>query len=138
MKKIVSLFCTLSLLMLSSLPFASAETALDLQGMSTDELVSLRNAINNELASRDFEEKEVSVPTGTYTIGVDIPAGTYTLSKTGAMPALVTTYTAAGDIDLSYSVTASEPVGKLSLEEGQTIEISIESVVFAPYKGLGF
>lgn len=138
MKRITMVFCVLIALTLFCPIFAFAEGQVDIKGMSTEELVSLRNAINVELTSRDFQEKEVTVPPGQYTIGEDIPAGIYTISKTGTMPSMIVTYTVKGDIDLSYNVSPSSSVGKITLEEGQTIEITLDSVVFAPYKGLGF
>lgn len=135
MKKLVSFALSLALMACAIPAFADGP---DLQSMSDDELVSLRDAINAELASRNFQEKEVTVPPGRYKVGEDIPAGTYTVSKTGAMPAMVTTYTSSGDYDLVYNISADTPIGKLQLAEGQSIEISYDSVLFSPYKGIGF
>lgn len=132
MKKLALLLVFL----LTFTPFANAES-IDIQSMSSEELTALRTAINAELLSRGIE-KEVTVPTGRYTVGVDIPSGVYTIKLAGTMGALVSTYTQSGNYDLVYNVTASEPIGKLDLQEGQTIEIAVESVVFTPYSGLGF
>ena len=71
MKKIL----VLVLALLSLFSIAHAENAVDLATLTTEELVELRNAVNAELASRDFKEKEVTVPPGRYTVGVDIPVG---------------------------------------------------------------
>lgn len=133
MKKVLVLLLTL-LLIVSA---ASAE-GFDLSAMTTEELVNLRNAVNAELADRDFQTKEVKVPTGRYTVGVDIPAGVYTLTRSEEYFSAIRTYTANGQYDLSFQVSNGEPVGKLELVEGQTIEILYESVVFKPYEGLGF
>ncbi len=133
MKKVLVLLLAL-LLVIST---ASAE-GFNLSDMTTEELVSLRSAVNAELAARDFKEKEVSVPPGRYTVGTDIPAGVYTLTNPTTDFSSVRTYEPNGSFDMGFQVKAEEPVGKLALVEGQTVEILYESVVFKPYKGLGF
>lgn len=73
MKKLIA--CLLICLLLLGSAFASD---VDLSGMSFDELVELKNKIN--LALWQCEEwQEVTVPAGTYQIGVDIPAGHWSL-----------------------------------------------------------
>lgn len=129
-------FALLLVFLLTFAPFANAES-IDIHSMSSEELTSLRTAINAELLSRGIE-KEVTVPPGRYTVGVDVPAGVYTLNHSGALLSMVTTYTTKGLIDLSFNVSAAEPVGKLELADGQEIQILLESVIFKPYKGLGF
>ena len=52
MKKIIALFCSIFLLTLPGFPIASAESTVDLQSMSTDELTALRDAITVELRQR--------------------------------------------------------------------------------------
>lgn len=138
MKKNAMVFFFVVFLSLVVLSATSAEVQIDLKSFSVEELVILRDSINQELLNRDFEEKEVTVPPGQYTIGEDIPEGTYTISKTGTMPAMIVTYTSNGELSLSYNVSSSSPVGKIKLEQNQTIEISFDSVVFSPYKVLGF
>ena len=135
MKKLVSFALSLALMACAIPAFADGP---DLQSMSDDELVSLRDAINAELASRNFQEKEVTVPPGRYKVGEDIPAGTYTISAAGKVMSMVTTYTASGDYGMIYNVTSDSPVGKLELADGQEIEISVEPVTFSVYKGIGF
>ena len=135
MKKLVSFALSLALMACAIPAFADGP---DLQSMSDDELVSLRDAINAELASRNFQEKEVTVPPGRYKVGEDIPAGIYALSAAGKVMSMVTTYTASGDYGLIYNVTSDSPVGKLELADGQEIEISVEPVTFSVYKGIGF
>ena len=135
MKKLVSFALSLALMACAIPAFADGP---DLQSMSDDELVSLRDAISAELASRNFQEKKVTVPPGRYKVGEDIPAGIYTLSAAGTVMSLVTTYTTSGDYDLAYNVTSDSPVGKLELADGQEIEISVEPVTFSAYKGIGF
>lgn len=133
MKKVLAL-----LLVLLSLVSAASAESFDLSTITTEELVSLRSAVNAELAARDFKTKEVKVPTGRYTVGIDIPAGVYTLNNPGTYFSSVNTYTPDGRFDMGFQVTPEEPVGKLELVDGQTVEIQYESVVFKPYEGLGF
>ena len=128
----------LLLVLLSLVSIASAEVAVDIATMTTEELVNLRNTVNAELAARNFKEKEVTVPVGRYTVGADIPVGVYTITRSGEYFSSIRTYTASGQYDLGFQVANGEPVGKLELSEGQTVEILYESVVFKPYTGLGF
>ena len=73
MKKIFALLLALFLL-----PAFSLADIPDISGLSYDELVQLNNQIN--LAMWNSEEwQEVTVPPGTYQIGVDIPAGHWTI-----------------------------------------------------------
>ncbi len=129
MKKVLSFLVAL-LFICSS---AAAEE--DLKAMTTEDLLALRNAINDELLSRGIE-KEVNVPAGTYIIGTDIPAGAYTIS-TNAVMVVLTTQNSAGHYGEMYSVTPSEKIGKITLSDGDIISIT-GSVIFAPYVGLGF
>ena len=66
------------LLALVLFPLTALADLPDLSSLSYDELVSLRESIN--LAIWNCQEwQEVTVPAGTYQIGVDIPAGHWTL-----------------------------------------------------------
>lgn len=115
--------------------------SIDLENMSTDSLVVLRDAINAELAKRNFAEKEVLVNVGEYIIGVDIPAGVYTISlheNVQAMQSLLTVYSEKRTPVTAYNIFPSDPIGRHELKEGQIIQILFGSVVFSPYKGLGF
>lgn len=130
MKKLIAL----ALILVSLIP-AAAFADVDLSGMSFDELVSLNGKLLEEIMSRD-EFKEVTVPTGAYTVGEDIPAGTYSLA--------MATGTYGGMIQINgyqdaYTVTSTDPiVGKVTLKDGDSVEISMGSIVFKPYVGLGF
>ena len=84
------------------------------------------------------KSKEVSVPVGKYTIGSDIPANTYTIKHNGNVLSMVTIYDANGKLVTMYTTSASAPIGKCELTDGQTIEIAGEPVIFTKYEGLGF
>jgi len=133
MKKVLVL-----LLVFVSLVSAASAEGFNLSAMTTEELVSLRDAANAELAVRNFQTKEVVVPTGEYTIGVDIPAGVYTLINSENRTSLISTYETDGSLDLTFNVSQEKSVGKLELIDGQKIEIIFDSIVFKPYEGLGF
>lgn len=73
MKRILSVVLVLMLLT----PAAMADV--DLSALSFDELVALRQQVNQEITKRP-EWKEVTVPAGLWKVGEDIPAGKWTIS----------------------------------------------------------
>ena len=83
MKKLIAiLLAVLTLGSASALAQVSgtnqSSAAIDLSGMSYDELVALKDQIN--LAMWESEDwQEVTVPQGVYEVGVDIPAGHWTI-----------------------------------------------------------
>ena len=89
-----------------------------------------------ELQHRGFAQGEVVVPMGEYIVGEDIPAGTYTLTAYGNLTD-IEVYS-NGKCIHDHCLTSSEQVGKLPLEDGQVVRIKYGSMIFAPYKGLGF
>ena len=132
-RKFLSVILTLCLL----LPvIALAEV--DLSAMSVDELIALNKAIVMQLMSRkDF--KEVPVSAGTYKVGEDIPAGMYTVKAEDDQYVVLYVFDSNGDYTLKmYTVKADSPIGKLVLEDGETVATVGGSVIFMPYAGLGF
>ena len=103
----------------------------------TDLLLQVKSVIEVELASREDMNKEVIVPQGLYTIGIDIPTGTYTITASGEI-AMVTLYTSDDHIITVHSMYENEAIGRIDLMFGQKIEIKGSTVVFSKYKGLGF
>ena len=144
MKNIVRVLSLLFVLMLSVATFAHAET-FDISALSYDELIALHKQVSLAIMQSD-EWKEVTVPIGTYVIGEDIPAGDYTVTYTGRVQSCLYIYPdikSVGSYDFSLhilnpSVFDSGSIGKLSLSDGQVIDIQYGSVVFTPYTGLGF
>lgn len=130
MKKLIALI----LVALSLIPVI-AFADVDLSGMSFDELVSLNGKLLKEIVSRP-EFKEVTVPTGSYKVREDIPAGTYSLGlANGTFGSMIQ----VNGFQDTYSVTSTDQtVGKMILKDGDSVDISIGSVVFKPYVGLGF
>lgn len=88
-----------------------------------------------ELQQRGFTQGEVTVPVGEYIVGADIPAGTYMLTAHNLTD--IEVYSNSKCVH-NHCLTSSEQIGKLPLEDGQVVKIKYGSVVFAPYKGLGF
>lgn len=79
----------LAALLLFSFP-ASADLP-DLSGLSFDELIVLREQLNAAIwSSQDWQE--VTVPAGTYQIGVDIPAGHWSLRTVASEHELFNVY----------------------------------------------
>lgn len=136
MKKTLSILVVSVVLAFLALP-VFADSTWDLKSMTTEELAALQMAVNAELMNRNFTTKEVVVPPGTYTIGVDIPAGDYSFRCDERITG-IDIEDAKGRFVTGHSLTKGETVGKQPLEDGQTIEISYGSVVFMPYRGLGF
>lgn len=87
--------------------------------------------INTELIARG-SEKEVPIPAGSCAVGTDIPEGFYTIIV------MLTVYEKNGMIGTVHNVTPEQNVGKLTLSEGQQVDITAGSVIFAPFVGLGF
>lgn len=131
MKKLVALV----LVFLSLVSVTSAET-IDLSGMNYDELVALRNAVNEAIMERGYE-KTVAVPAGTYTVGVDIPAGTYTITIDSLIANMIIK-DKNGNFVTMHAITTDAPIGKITLTDSQIVELTGGRVNFAPYAGLGF
>lgn len=126
------------LLAVSSVSPAVASGKIDFSDLSLDALIMLKTWINEEIAERTKEEKKVCVPVGEYIISADIPAGVYTITYEGSGFSQVGLYTKAGQYIAIYNITPNESVGKITLQEGQSIRITYGPVYFSTYKGLGF
>ena len=138
MKRIVSLFLALILVCMAA---ACAAESIDLSGLSFDELMSLRQALDAEIMSRP-EWKEVAVPAGTWVVGKDIPAGSYCIkSEKGYVN--VTVWRKVKDDYSNNGLVYNElikpesPLGKIELEDGFILDLG-RPVVFTPPMSLGF
>ena len=134
MKRFISLLLLVSVMFLFG--FAYAE---DLSKLDDEQLIALSVAVNSEIIQRNLNKK-VKVPTGTYIVGQDIPAGDYTIRPTGTF-LRVDIY--EGEVKLGnrtgiFSANQEEIIGKISLKEGQIVEISFGGSTFEKYAGLGF
>ena len=113
-----------------------------LSGYSDNYLKVLIAVMQLELRNRGLEQVEVVVPMGEYIVGEDIPAGSYSikLAKPDSVPfSIVTIRSKSGTISGHYYLSDAEAIiGKVTLTDGETVEISSDSVLFSPYKGLSF
>lgn len=135
--KRIALFLVL-LLVVSSVPPSVASGRIDFSDLSLDALIMLKTWINEEIEERTKEEKKVYVPMGEYIIGTDIPEGVYTITYEGSGLSQVGLYTKSGQYIAIYNIAPNESVGKITLQEGQSIRITYGPVYFSTYKGLGF
>lgn len=86
MKKFLSVLILVLLLFSTS---AGAES-IDLESMSMDELIAIKNAVTDEIYSRlDFSFEDTKIGAGYYLVGEDIKAGKYeficTSAETGSL-----------------------------------------------------
>ena len=107
----------------------------DLTSMSYEDLIALSRQITAEIMSRP-EWKEVEVPSGEWTVGVDIPAGVYSITPVGSS-ANFSCYDENGRLQVNLLCLNGKPIGKVELKEGWTVKPS-KPVIFAPPMTLGF
>lgn len=131
MKKII---CIL-LLLVCMTSFAVADS-FDLSALSFDELMDLRIRLNSEIVSRP-EWKEVTVPSGTWTVGKDIPAGEYSLLP-GDEGGYIRLKRGGKNIVSQGIRDQNDVYGKIELQDGDIVQIERGSIIFAPPIGLGF
>lgn len=131
MKKILAI--ALALILIG----AAAYAAIDLSGMSFDELLELRAQVDAALWASDGWT-EAKVPAGKYLVGDDIPAGRWTITSATKYAVFVGIILPDGNYDESYSLSAGEYLN-ITATAGQTLEFS-EPVIFTPYTSaaLGF
>ena len=157
MKRIVSLLFVLLLL----LP-AAAFAQIDLNSMSYDELVALKDQINKAMwESKEWQE--VTVPQGIYQVGQDIPEGHWTIAAADGQNITVSwgSKLAASKVDIeadwsegsiyeyenlisetyAYYEKGNKSEVDYDLKAGQYVVVTYGDAVFTPYQGkpsLGF
>lgn len=134
MKKLLTLILALALI----LPAVALAEVPDISGLTVDELIELNHLIQQRL----FSEKlinGVSVPPGSYVIGEDIPAGTYRVEITGGTGYFDLNRDSKGWLIKSgltgsgYNVTE---IGKITFEDGNTLDLYNSTFILFPYTGL--
>ena len=113
--------------------FAYAE---DLSSMSFDQLLDLQKSVTAEIISRP-QWKEVIVPAGTWTVGVDIPSGFYCIKSTEPSLNIVELVNVSGDKELYKTFHEGEIVGKAEFKENAVFSCYY-SVILSPAVSLGF
>ncbi len=110
MKKVFAVIITITLFVGS---FALAETV-DLSQYKDAELISLLEAVQQEIANRHIE-RSADLPQGSYLVGKDIPAGSYDISVVykGSMWMDIYIYADGGDGEMKqdFSVFADGNYG---------------------------
>lgn len=141
MKKIIAV--ALCILLIAAPALAKTDLCYnDVAAMTDDELLGLKGWIQTEQFARGLF-KETRVPAGQYTVGVDIPAGVYSITwATDYTMSFVEIYSDAsaasdGLSAASYLVTNQSTIGKITLSDGQIVDLSGD-VMFTPYTGLKF
>lgn len=141
MKQFVRCFCLFLLFSFFLASLAFAEETNPLQELSLDELVAAKLMIESEISARESEFKNVTVPIGKYTVGLDIPVGVYTLTSAGgqySFSSTVSVYDQTNQRIFYDQISSGKKIGKLELLYGYQVEIKMEAVVFSTYEGLGF
>lgn len=109
---------------------------IDLSKMTYDELVELNRTLAKEIMSRS-EWKEVEVPAGQYTIGVDIPAGWYSVRPKSSWDSVYLRWYPNPDNDYWDYVRITDKLAKFEFYEGMRIYTE-DTAIFAPPIALGF
>ena len=132
MKRIV---CFVLILLLPIIALAD-----DISSMTYDELIALRQQLNEEIMSRP-EWREVTVPSGEWVVGKDIPAGEYSVSS-GSGGAYINVTRPKGksyDLIVNQGVTSTDnAIGRVNLKDGDVVTVKHGSLIFAPPISLGF
>lgn len=132
MKKVLAI--ALALILIG----AAAYAAIDLSGMSFDELMALRQQVDKALWASDGWQ-EVDVPRGMYIVGEDIPAGKWSIVAHSSW-CTVKQYTSPdAKLYKTYDILDADEVLNVNLQDGMAIEFGAK-VTFTPYTGaaLGF
>lgn len=132
-------------ILIASFALQSALADVDLSGMSFDELVALRNQIDQAIWASDGWQ-EVEVPSGVYIIGEDIPEGRWSIKCNGKGGGIYTLYPDKEsylDNGLGYIAMKffnGEDIMNVILDNGQYLELSASTYTFSPMIGadLGF
>lgn len=152
MKKLISLLCVFVLV----LALAPAAFAVDLNGMSYDELVALKDQINLAIWN-SAEWQEVEVPQGVWEVGADIPAGKWTIKALPEADTYLKVGTSLQDGGTSVNFKKTQRIKDAGYRDydpnsditswtydfknGEYVQIDYGPAVFTPYAGkpsLGF
>ena len=127
---------TFAIICLLLLPTAYADPP-DFSDWTYDQLVVLQHYITAEIMSRP-EWKEVTIPAGSWIVGVDIPAGEYSIYPSGN-GAYLHIYNEKGSIVVSNGIRDEDDIiGKIRLKEAYTVSLDGGALIFKPAIALGF
>lgn len=149
MKKVLSLLVVLCLFV-TPVAYASStdDIASYIETLPTEFIAEMVRLFNAELAKRGETlkevtqlptiDKEVMVPIGSYTVGIDIPVGVYTIKNDDKQPGTIIVKTASGEAVYYEALYQDDNVGNIKLEFGYIVDIKYGPLVFAPFAPLGF
>ena len=134
MKKLLSLILVVVLV----LPAAACADLPDISSLTDQELLDLCKMIGVKLFGEKLADG-IIVPPGEYIVGEDIPAGNYKITISGGM-GFYDVYNKKGGY-IVMSGVAGEPynvleIGKLTLEDGNILELTNSTFTFYPYLNL--
>lgn len=154
MKRFILILVCLTLLC----AVANADT-IDLSGMTYDELVELVDEAQKMIMFSDYWQ-EVEVPQGEYVIGEEIPEGKWVITAFPTNVPIIEQFRkqtvsnmyGTGEVEEYRSIYAEGLYGvetdhyternpsfvTLELMNGDLLKIRQGTVIFTPYKGLGF
>ena len=142
MKKLLALVLVLALVPCVALCTDGISSLLE-QVASLDllDLYALNNAVQLRLFEDEAAIDGVLVPPGVYKVGEDIPAGSYRITlvmKPNYSSSIFQLYDATGTRSFTnaFSSSQSNTIGKITLQDGDTIEITLGDLRFFTYTGL--
>lgn len=132
MRKVLSIIVLIAIVLTVSVSIADV----DISGLSYEELVALQKNITKEIMSRP-EWKEVEVPSGQYTTGIDVPVGEYSIRPKNANDTVYFRYYPKNGEDHYNYYRITDKMGKFNFFEGMRFYIE-GTAIFAPPISLGF
>jgi hypothetical protein len=136
-------------LLVFTLSNANAQS-FNFDGLSNDELIEMQARIITELSIRQGA-KNIEMPAGTYTAGVDFPSGTYSVKTKGFFVQFLL-YQDANDMQIILDQTDDflksfsrmkqhilddeNGIGKIVIEDGNILNIIGGTIHLSPYSGL--
>lgn len=126
MKKLICII--LSVVFIFGMVDSAFAADVDMSSMSIEDLVSLRDSLNEEIYSRSGGTMDDMIYAGTYVAGKDIKAGIYTITNT--RDSYLTIYVFESmDAYNAYEQDSSKTEGRLSHGEcnmGNTLNVNLD------------
>jgi hypothetical protein len=112
---------------------------IDISGLTLDELIVLGTKVQERIFELS-DTREVKVPVGTYTVGVHIPAGEYSMRPAGMFSwiEIDNAPDAYGSHWQMYNMAEGETAGRVVLYDGDVVNITMGTMIFVKFTGLGF
>lgn len=118
----------------------SSASGIDLSGMSYEELVALHSEVVSAIAESDGAVS-FRAEIGEYVVGSDIPVGDYSVAVDGEWDfCILNVKNTSGKLRMveDFRSVDSKRVGRVSLVEGEVVEIEGGAFRFGPPSGITF